>query len=88
MPSARHRRTALKCPAPSAAQGPASPGPKPTPSPAPNNDLFQEFMQTCIKKVRDQAPAALAIPATPATEAKDDVDRFFQPRNPDLYYGY
>ncbi len=47
-------------------------------------------MRTCIKKVRDQAPAAptaLAAPAAPATEARDDTNRPLKPQNPDLYYG-
>ncbi len=37
-------------------------------------------MRTCIKKIRDQAPAA------PAAKARDDTDRPFKPQNPDLYY--
>lgn len=47
-----------------------------------NNNFLQEFMRTCIEKVRDQAPAALLA------KARDDFDRFFQPQNPNLYYGY
>ncbi len=67
-------------------QGPVSPGPEPapTPAPAPNNDLFQEFIRTCIERVKDQAPAALAAPAT---TARDNTDRLFKPQNPDIYYG-
>ncbi len=77
-------RPALRC----SAQGPASPGPEPALSPAfaPNNDLFQEFMWTCIERVRDQAPTASAALATPAAEARDDTNRPLKPRNPDLYY--
>ncbi len=52
---------------------------------APPNDFFQEFMRTCIKKVRDQA---LAAPVAPAAEARDDTDRPLKPRNPDLYYNH
>ncbi len=51
---------------------------------APPSDLFQEFIRTCIKKVRDQALAALVAPAA---EAIDDTNRPLKPRNPDLYYG-
>ncbi len=67
--------------------GPSALGPVPAPASAPvalPNDLFQEFMRTCIERVRDQAPAA---PAAPAAEARDDIDRPLKPRNPDLYYG-
>ncbi len=77
-----------------AAPGSASPGPEPALPPAPaltptsNNNLFQEFMQTCIEKVRNQASAALAAPAASATEARDDTDRLLKPRNPNLYYGH
>ncbi len=42
-------------------------------------------MRTCIKSVRDQALVTLAAPAA---EAKDDTNRFFKPRNLDLYYGH
>ncbi len=52
---------------------------------APLNDLFQEFMPTCIEKVWDQAPTA---PTVPAAEAKDNTDRLLKPQNPDLYYGH
>ncbi len=41
-------------------------------------------MRTYIKRVQDQA---LAAPATPAAEARDDTNRPLKPRNPDLYYG-
>ncbi len=51
---------------------------------APPNDFFQEFMRTCIERVRDQAPAA---PVAPAAEARDDTNRPLKPQNPDLYYG-
>ncbi len=40
-------------------------------------------MRTCIKKVRDQA---LATPAGPVAEARDDIDRPLKPWNLDLYY--
>ncbi len=36
---------------------------------------------------RTQAPAAPAVPAAQPAEARDDTDRLFKPRNPDLYYG-
>ncbi len=64
-----------------------APGPEPalTPAPAPNNDFFQEFMQTYIKRVRGQAPVALAAPAA---EVRDNTDRPLKLRNPDLYYGH
>ncbi len=83
MPPARQVRSVMRRHAP----GPASPGPEPasTPAPTPNNDLFQEFMRTCIEKVRDQAPAA---PVVPVAEARDNTDRPLKPRNPDLYYGH
>ncbi len=78
MPLICRGRPAIRPPAP----GPVS-APTPTPM-APSNDLFREFMRTCIEKVRDQALAALAAPAA---EARDHTNRPFQPRNPDLYYG-
>ncbi len=40
-------------------------------------------MWTCIKKVWDQAPAALVASAA---EARDNTDRPLKPRNPVLYY--
>ncbi len=48
-----------------------------------NNDLFQEFIRTFIKKVQ-----VLVIPAAPAlvAEARDNINRHFKPWNPDLYY--
>ncbi len=67
--------------------GPPAPGPVSAPvfAPlAPTNDFFSGFMWTYIKKVRDQALAALAAPAA---EARDNTDRPLKPRNPDLYYG-
>ncbi len=67
--------------------GPPAPGPVPAPAPAPMappNDLFQEFMQTFMKKT--QAPTAPVAPA-PDAEARDDIDRPLKSRNPDLYYG-
>ncbi len=77
MPPVRRGRPAFRPPAL---------GPVPAPAPvAPLNDLFQEFMQTCIKRVRDQAPAA---PAAPAAEVRNDTDRPLKPRNPDLYYDH
>ncbi len=70
--------------------GPPTPGPVTTPAliPAtvPNNDFFQEFMWTCIERVRAQALAALATPA-PDVEVTNDTDRPLKPRNSDLYYG-
>ncbi len=86
MPPARRGRLAIGRPAlgsEAPAPGPV-PAPAPAPAPVPNNDLFQEFMRTCIERVRDQAPAA---PAAPAAETKDKTDRLLKPRNPDLYYG-
>ncbi len=43
-------------------------------------------MQTCIERVRAQAPVAPAAPA-PDEEARDNTDRPLKPRSPDLYYG-
>ncbi len=78
MPPARRQRSAIR----RLALGPvAASAPAPV---APPNDLFQEFMRTCIERVRDQAPVAQAAPAA---EARDDTDRPLKPRNPDLYYG-
>ncbi len=82
MPPVRQGRPAIRRPA----LGLEAPAPGPVPAPAPTpapalNDRFQEFMRTCIEKVRDQAPAA------PATEVRDDTDRPLKPRNPNLYYG-
>ncbi len=84
MPPVCCKMPALRRPA----QGLASSGREPAPAlaPAPNNDLFQEFIQTYIEKVRDQAPTALAALAAPATEVKNDADRLLKPQNPDLYY--
>ncbi len=48
-------------------------------------------MQTCIERVQDQAPAALAalaVPAAPVAEVRDNTDKPLKSRNPDLYYGY
>ncbi len=42
-------------------------------------------MRTCIKKVRDQALAALTAPAP---EVRDNPDRPLKLQNPDLYYGH
>ncbi len=84
MPLARCKRPTLKRPAPSPAQGPVSPGPESAPAPI-LNDLFQEFLRTYIKRIQDQALAALAAPAA---EARDDTNKHFKPQNPDLYYGY
>ncbi len=83
MSPARRGRPAIRRPAP----GPASLGPEPTsaPAPSPNNDFFQEFMRTCIEKVRNQAPTVSAVPAA---EARNDTDRPLKPRNPNLYYGH
>ncbi len=69
MPFAYRARLILRRRGPSPAQGLTCPGPEPTPALAPNNDHFQEFMQTCIKKVQDQSPAAPAAPIPLAAEA-------------------
>ncbi len=89
MPPAHQKRLAIRHPAP----GPISPGPEPAPALAPttNNDLFQEFMRTCIEKVRDQAPAApaaLAALAASTEEVRDDTDMPLKLRNSNLYYGH
>ncbi len=86
MPSVRQRKPAIRRPA----LGPEAPvlGPVPTPAPAPMappNDLFQEFIQTSLKRIQDQAPA---VPAALVAEAKDNTDRPLKPWNPDLYYGH
>ncbi len=86
MPAAHRGRSALRRPAQDLVS--PSPEPAPAPAPAPNNDLFQEFMQTCIERVKNQASAAPATPAAPAAEARDNTDRPLKPRNPDLYYGH
>ncbi len=80
MPPARRRRPAIRAPAP-------GPAPAPT-SVAPPNNFFQEFMRTCIERVKDHTPAAPVAPAVPAAEARDDTDRPLKPRNPDLYYSH
>ncbi len=86
MPPAHRGRPAIRRLALSSEVLALSPVPAPALAPlAPPNDLFQEFMRTCIEKVRDQAPTALAAPAA---EARDDTDRPLKSRNPDLYYGY
>ncbi len=43
-------------------------------------------MRISIEKVKDQALVALAAPAAPAVEARNDANRLLKPRNPDLYY--
>ncbi len=45
-------------------------------------------MRTCIKKVRDKAPAAPEAPAALAAEARDDTNRPLKPQNADQYYGH
>ncbi len=80
MPLARRRRPALRYPA----LGPAPPGPEPSPglespsAPMSNNDLFQEFMQTCIKRVQAQAPTAPAA-SSPDIKVRDNTDRLQKP---------
>ena len=55
---------------------------KPALAPTLINNLFQEFMRTCIKKIQDQASM------TPNVKAKEDaLDRLLKSRNPNLYYG-
>ena len=60
------------------ALGPASPSLKPPF--ALNNNFFQKFMQTCIERVRDQAPNAKV--------RKDILDRLVKPQNANLYYSH
>ncbi len=88
MPPARRGRPAIRHPA----LGPEASAPSlaPVPAPmAPPNVLFQEFIQTCIERVRDQAPATQAAAAAPAPDikARDNTDRPLKSWNPDLYYG-
>ncbi len=82
MPPAHRGSPALRRPTP------AFEAPAPAPAAIPNNDLFQEFIWTCIERVRNQAPVALAASAAPTLEVRDDADRPLKPRNPDLYYGH
>ncbi len=88
MPLDRRERPAIRRPALSLKSLTPGlvPASAPTPAPMPNNDRFQEFMRTCIEKVRVQAPVAPAAPALDI-EATDDTNRPLKPRNPDLYYG-
>ena len=72
MPPIHYKRPAIKPPAPSLAPAPTSMAP-------PNNDLFQEFMRTYIKRVQDQALVG---------EVRDKFDKVFKFQNPDLYYDY
>ncbi len=86
MPPTRRRRPAIRC----LALDPQAPTPGPVPAPIPAlvallNDLFQEFMRTCIKRVRDQAATVSAVLAA---EIRDNTDRPLKLRNPDLYYGH
>ena len=74
-----HKRPAIRRPALEASVL----GPGPAPALVPNNNLFQEFMWTCIKKVQDQA-----LMAPNGKARKDALDRLLKPRNPDLYYGH
>ncbi len=85
MPPTYHTRLTLRRPAPSFAQCPASPDLKSASTLMPNNDFFQEFMWSCIERVRDQTLAALVAPAT---KAKDNTNRSLKPWNLDLYYSH
>ncbi len=80
MPPAHCKKPPIRRPTSSLA-----PGPEAAPIIVPNNDFFQEFMRICIKKVRDQALAALAASAA---KVRDDIDRLLKPLNPNLYYSY
>lgn len=82
MPLAYREKLALRHPQ----QGPAFSSPKPAPALAlAPNDLFQQFMRTCIKKVQDQALAALAAPTA---KIRDNTNKLLKPRNFDLCYGH
>ena len=89
MPPTRHQRLVIRRFAVNLALGPEAlalgPAPlslEPAPALALNNDLFQEFMRTCIKKVRDQVFIA------PNTKIREDIlDKLLKPRNLDLCYG-
>lgn len=62
-----------------------SPGSEPTPALAvpPKNKIILEFMQTCIKKVRDQVLTA------PIIQAREEaLDRPLKSGNPKLYYSH
>ena len=78
-------RPAIRRPASDLASGLNAPalGFVSTLAPTPNNNLFQEFMWTCIEKIRDQALIAPNIETR-----KDALDRPLKPRNHDLYYGH
>ncbi len=86
MPPIRQGRLAIRRPA-LGLEAPAL-GPVPVSAPAlmaPPNDLLQEFIQTCIERVRNQA---LAAPAASAAEVRDCINRPLKSRNSDLYYGH
>lgn len=84
MPPARRERSIFRCPIISPASDPLPPSLEPTFAlvALPNNNLFQEFMRTCIKRVRDQVPVTLSAKAR-----KEALDRSLKPQNLDLYYG-
>ena len=44
-----------------------------------NNNLFQEFMETYIKKIQNQASFG---------KAKNKFDKLLKFRNPNFYYGH
>ena len=65
------------------AQGPIFPGPEAPASTliiSPNNDLFQKFLQTFMKKAQ--------APAIPAIEARHNTNRSLKTWNPNLYYSH
>ena len=68
MPSVCHERPAIRLFAPSFVLALA-----PTPMAFPNNNFFQEFMKTFIKRV--QAPTA----PIKLIEARDEIDRPLKP---------
>ncbi len=89
MPSMHYVKPAIKRPVLGFKSFALSLVPAPTLAPAfvaaSNNNLFPKFIWTCIKKVQNQALAALVAPAV---EVRDNINRSLKPQNPDLYYGH
>ena len=90
MPFACRGKSALKRLAPSLAQGHVFLGLKAlastlisTLTTSPNNNFFQEFMRTFIKKAQ-----VLAALVTPAAKTRNNTNRPLKPQNPNLYYGH
>ncbi len=52
-----------------------------------NNDFFQEFMRTFMKKTQVLTASVVPAALAPDVEDKDNTDRSLKPRNLNLYYG-